>query len=200
MGEFRIIYPLSLSFKIVALAPQIFVRDANGQSICYVKQKLFKLKEAVKVYGDESKSQILCEMNADRIIDWSATYRFSDADGEIFGSVRRKGTRSFWKAHYEIFDEDEVQIASIQEENPMSKVADGILCEIPGGALLSGYFFHPRYLVSSNAGQPLLRLTKQRAMLESKFSIEKLSDLDPVNELRLLMAILMASLLERARG
>ena len=102
------IYPLSLSFKIVALAPQIFVRDANGQSICYVKQKLFKLKEAVKVYGDESKSQILCEMNADRIIDWSATYRFSDADGEIFGSVRRKGTRSFWKAHYEIFDEDEV--------------------------------------------------------------------------------------------
>jgi hypothetical protein len=37
-------------------------------------------------------------------------------------------------------------------------------------------------------------------MLESKFSIEKLSDLDPVNELRFLMAILMASLLERARG
>jgi hypothetical protein len=32
-------FPLSLSFKIIALAPQISVTDAAGQLIGYVRQK-----------------------------------------------------------------------------------------------------------------------------------------------------------------
>ena len=39
-------YPLELSFKIIALAPQIYVKDARGQELLYVRQKLLKLKEA----------------------------------------------------------------------------------------------------------------------------------------------------------
>ena len=45
-------YPLHLSFKTMALAPQIAVTNARGQLIFYVKQKLMKLKESVAVYGD----------------------------------------------------------------------------------------------------------------------------------------------------
>ena len=42
-------YPLNLSFKLLALASQIYVRDANGNLIGYVKQKLLKLKEDINV-------------------------------------------------------------------------------------------------------------------------------------------------------
>ena len=73
-------YPLTLTFKIMALSPQIFVNDVHGKTVCYVKQKMFKLKEAVTVYGDESKSHLLCEIKADRVIDWSAAYHFTDAN------------------------------------------------------------------------------------------------------------------------
>jgi hypothetical protein len=55
--QFPLAYPLSVSFKIVALAPQLSVRDANGNLIAYVRQKLFKLKEAVTVYSDEGQTQ-----------------------------------------------------------------------------------------------------------------------------------------------
>jgi len=49
-------YPLQLSFKIVAFAPQLKVTDANGATVCFVRQKMFKLKEAVEVFTDEART------------------------------------------------------------------------------------------------------------------------------------------------
>ena len=136
-------YPLTMSFKILALAPQIKVTDDAGNTVCYVKQKMFKLKEAVNVFRDQTQQQLLCEIKADRIIDWSANYHFYDTSGETFGSVRRKGVRSIWKAHYEVFDEDGNHESTISELNPMAKVADSFLGELPIVGLFSGYLFHP---------------------------------------------------------
>ena len=47
-------YPIELSFKLLAIASQIYIRDANGQLTGYVKQKLFKLKEDINIFADES--------------------------------------------------------------------------------------------------------------------------------------------------
>jgi hypothetical protein len=52
-------FPLKLTFKILAVAPQITVTDASGQILFYVKQKLFKLKEAITVYSDSSQTREL---------------------------------------------------------------------------------------------------------------------------------------------
>ena len=193
-------YPLKAVFKIIALAPQIKVTDAAGEEVCYVQQKMFKFKEAVTVFSDSSKQSTLCEIKADRVIDWSACYHFFDSSGETFGAVRRKGMRSIWKAHYELLDENDVHVATIQEENPWAKVSDSMLGEIPILGMLSGYLFHPKYLLSSTQGQPCFRVTKEPAFLEGVYRIDKLTESDPVDELRALMAFLMMALLERARG
>ena len=52
-------YPLNLSFKLIVLAPQISVKDANGKEIFYVKQKVFALKEAVKIFSDAKDNNLL---------------------------------------------------------------------------------------------------------------------------------------------
>ena len=44
-------FPLTLNFKKLALSPQISVTDASGRLLFYVKQKAFKLKEAVTVFA-----------------------------------------------------------------------------------------------------------------------------------------------------
>ena len=193
-------YPLNMSFKILALAPQIYVRDATGNTVCYVKQKMFKLKEAISVFADDSKSNLLCEIKADRIIDWSANYHFYDPSGETFGSVRRQGMRSIWKAHYEVFDEAGNPVGTISEKNPMAKVADSVLGEVPILGAFAGYFFHPKYGFTNPAGQELMELEKKPAMWEGKYQINKVHDFDDVDELRVLMSIMMMTLLERARG
>lgn len=193
-------YPLTMSFKILALAPQIKVTDVSGNTVCYVKQKMFKLKEAVNVFLDQTQQQLLCEIKADRIIDWSANYHFYDTSGETFGSVRRKGMRSIWKAHYEVFDENGNHESTISELNPMAKLADSFLGELPILGLFSGYLFHPKYELVDPSNVSRMTLTKQPAMWEGKFLIEKMHDYDDVAELRDLMAFMMMTLLERARG
>jgi uncharacterized protein YxjI len=52
----------------MALAPQLSVTDASGQQVLYVKQKLFKLKEAVNVFADAAQTRQLYTINADRIL------------------------------------------------------------------------------------------------------------------------------------
>jgi hypothetical protein len=192
-------YPLNMSFKILALAPQITITDASDRVIMYVKQKLFKLKEEVQVFSDVEKSRQIFAINADRIIDFSARYNFTDMAGNPLGAVKRRGMKSLWKAHYDIFD-GEIPVFEIQEENVMIRVADGCLSSIPIVGAFSGYLFHPAFLVSRGEIQTVMRFQKMPAFFEGKFIIEPQAELSPVEENRVLLSLIMMILLERQRG
>ena len=192
-------YPLDLSFKIIALAPQLSVMDAHGSVVMYVRQKLLKLKEAVTVYADTQQTQPLYTINADRILDWSARYNFADMQGNNLGAVKRQGMKSLWKSHYDILDGDTV-VMTIQEENPWVKVIDGLVGEIPLIGMFTGYLFHPAYLVARPSGDVVMRLEKKPAFLEGKFAIESKMPLPEKEEKQALLSLLMMLLLERSRG
>ena len=192
-------YPLELAFKILALAPQISVTDASGGLVFYVKQKLFKLKEEVTVFADAQQTRPLYRINADRVLDFSASYHFTDVSGINLGSVKREGMRSLWKAHYNIFEGD-APVMMIREENPWVKVLDGLFSAIPIIGMFSGYILHPAFLVSRIDGTVVMRLEKQPSFFESKFTIRKQVELDEGGETRVLLSVLMMILLERARG
>ena len=192
-------YPLNLSFKILALAPQITITDASGRVILYVKQKLFKLKEEVQVFSDVEKTNQVFAITADRIIDFSARYNFADMAGNSLGAVKRRGMKSLWKAHYDIF-EGEKPVLEIQEENVMVRLADGCLTAIPIVGAFSGYLFHPAYLVSRGETQTLMRFQKLPALFEGKYKIEPQTELNPAEENRIILSLIMMILLERSRG
>ena len=192
-------YPLQLSFKLLALAPQIYVNDARGQLRMYVKQKMFKLKERVTVFADEAQQQPLYHIQADRVIDWNAHYHFTSADGRALGSVRRRGRRSLWSANYEVLHEGEV-VLSIRELNPWAKVGDALFGEIPVVGMFAGYVFHPRYAASAADGTEVLRVTKQAALWEGRYTVEKNGELAPEIEGIGVLSLLMMLLLERRRG
>jgi uncharacterized protein YxjI len=197
--QFPLAYPLTLSFKIVALAPQLSITDANGNLVAYVKQKLFKLKEAVTVFADERQTQSMFTLNADRILDFSARYNFANAQGSPLGSVKRRGMKSIWSAHYDIMDGDTV-VMSIKEANPWVKVIDSFFSELPIIGMFSGYLFHPIYMVSREDGTVVMRLEKQPAFFEGKFLVEKQAQLGEIEEQRVLLSLIMLLLLERSRG
>ena len=192
-------FPLTLSFKKIALSPQITVTDAQGQLLFYVKQKLFKLKEAVTVFADVEQTQPLYTISADRVIDFSARYQFNDTAGNPLGSIKRQGMKSIWKSHYEVYDGEQL-VAHIQEENAWIKVLDGLFNEIPIVGLFTGYLFNPTYLITRPDGTLIVRLKKQPAFFESQFTIEEAEDISETAELRTVLAIIMMTLLERTRG
>lgn len=192
-------YPLQISFKLIALAPQIYVRDAAGQLRMYVKQKMFKLKESVTVFADEAQSIPLYQINADRVIDWSARYNFSAPDGRQLGAVRRRGARSLWRANYEVLRGEEV-VLTLREANPWAKVGDAIFSDIPVIGMFAGYVFHPKYVVQRPDGTEVLHAAKQPALWEGRYTLEKRGELGLEEEGLAVLSLLMMLLLERRRG
>jgi uncharacterized protein YxjI len=192
-------YPLDLRFRLISLGPQINVLDAGGRSVAYVKQKAFRLKEDVEVHTDESRQTLLWRIKADRIIDWSAAYRITDAGGALLGTLRRRGGRSLWRATYVITDSSDQVMGGIHEKDPWTKVLDGLLSIIPILGDFSGYFLNPSYVVSRGDEQ-VLEVRKRPAFFETRFSIEQVSGVDAINEALLVASVLMMVLLERGRG
>ena len=192
-------YPLQVSFKILAIAQQLSVVEPNGNLVFYVKQKAFKLKEAVTVFADQEQTQPLYTINASKILDFSASYQFADRAGAPLGSVRRRGMKSLWKAHYDIYD-GESPVMTINEESAWTKVFDSLLGEVPLLGMFSGYFFHPAYLVKRPDETIVMRMQKQPAFFEGKFIIEKRAEMNEREELRAVLSLIMMILLERRRG
>jgi len=192
-------FPLQLSFKILAIAPQISVTDAAGALQFYVKQKAFKLKESVKVFADAGQTRELYAIDADRVLDFNATYRFTARDGRKLGAVSRKGMRSLWRAQYEITGANG-QALQIREENPWIKVLDGIFADLPLVGLFSGYLFHPAYLVSRADGTQVMRVHKLSAFMEGRYQIDSTVPIAEDEQETVLLSVFMMLLLERFRG
>lgn len=200
-------FPLKLSFKLIAMAPKIYIHDANGQEILFVKQKVWNLKEDVRIYSDSTENLQIFNINADRIIDFSANYNFTDSRTQHpLGKIKRKGMRSIWQSTYLVFDERDTQTHFIREDNPWTKIGDAVLSSVPVVSMFSGYIFHPSYTAYAGTSRddlshPVMRLDKQPAFWEGVFTIEKLDEsLSDEVEQRLLLSMFMMIQLERRRG
>lgn len=195
----RLNFPLQMSFKLLAFAPQFLVQDANAQPVAYVRQKLFKLKEAITVFSNEAQDRKVYEIRADRVIDFSPLYHFTDAEGVALGGIKRHGVRSMWKAGFDVLDNG-VKLFNINEKSVMTRFLDGLFSQIPILGIFSGYLFHPAYLVTRADGTLVAELTKQPALFEGRFSVEQILPVNEREEQQLLLALMMVVLVERTRG
>lgn len=193
-------FPVQFTFKIGTLSNDFLVEDAMGNDIGYVRQKMLKLIDEVVVYDNDLKSNILFTIKANKWIDFSATYTFTNHLGQEIGRIGRKGWASIWKARYEIFDEKANQDLLIQEENGWIKVADAVLSEIPILGLFTGYLFNPSYMVTRPDGTEVIRLKKQPSLVGRRFLLEKLNNFEPGEEERVILGLMMMILMERRRG
>jgi len=193
-------YPLTLRFRILALGQTIEGTDANGAPVCFVKQKAFRLKEDVAVFSDPSQSEQIYRMRADRIIDIGGRYDITDANSMPVGAVKQRGLRTFWRATYDILDSAGSPIGLIHEENPWTKVLDGLIGEIPFVGIVLQMFVNPAYVVEAPVGTPALRVRKRRSLVERRFIVDQLGPTPPALERVVVPAMLMMVLLERGRG
>ena len=196
-------YPIHITFKIWTLSPnRVSVTDNQGKLLFVMRQKAFRLKEAIVIYGDEKLTQPLYEIRADRIIDFSARYNFSDPQGTDLGGIKRQGMKSLWSAKYDIFARlaATTPMMTIQEDDPWIKVFDALFSEIPILGLFTGYVFNPSYTLARASGMNVMKLSKIPGFLSRNFTIQKVDSLDDREEIQAILSILMMIFLERSRG
>lgn len=193
-------FPLDFTFHIGTLSNDFSAVDANGKMVAYVKQKLFKFKENVGVYENDSKANLLYNIKADRWIDFSACYSFSDTTGKEFGKIGRKGWTSLWKAHYEVFDQNKQLKYTIREENAWVKVMDGLVGQIPIINLFTGLFLNPAYLVINGNNETVVRLSKEKSLVGRRFKVSEVKKLNGNDDDIIILSLMMMVLLERRKG
>lgn len=198
MREFK--FPLSFEFKIGTLSNDFVAKDAEGDTVAYVRQKLLKLKEDIQVFEDESKTNQIYRIRADKWIDWSTAYQFTDSEGTNLGKIARKGWASLWKASYNVIDENENHQYSIREENGWVKVMDGLLGEIPIIGMFTGYLFNPTYLVNDLDGRTVARISKEASFWGRRFTVTKEGVFGDDDDDRVVLSLMMLILMERRRG
>ena len=194
-------YPLDFKFKITTLSSDFNITDKNGNYVAYVRQKMFKLKEDVIIFNDETRTRELFRIQANQWIDFNASYSITDLEnGKIFGRLARKGMRSLWKSHYDVLDENNALKYQISEDNAWVKILDGFIGEIPIVGMFTGYFLNPSYTVKDSAGKEYFRLKKMPSLIGRRFQLDRLIDIDDKDESLVVLSLLMMVLLERERG
>jgi len=194
-------FPINFVFNISSLANDFTASDANGHTIAYVRQKLFKLKEDIIIFDNENKTKENFRIRADKWIDFSTAYSITDLNtNKELGKVARKGWRSLWKASYQLIDQNQKLQYNVSEENAWVKVFDSLLSEIPFVGFFSGYFFNPTYVVTNLREEVIVRIKKEASFWGKKFIIEKVKPIDNDDDQRIILGLMMMILLERRRG
>lgn len=94
-----------LKRQVFALTGKFRVFDPSGKLLLFSEQKMFKLKEDIRVYADEAKTQEVLAIQARQILDFSAAFDVVDsATGQKVGALRRKGLQSILRDEWEVLD------------------------------------------------------------------------------------------------
>ena len=95
-----------LKRQAISLAGKFRFYDPMGNLVMFSEQKMFKLREDIRVYSDESKTQEVLSIKARQIMDFSASYDVVDtAMNEMVGALRRQGLRSILRDDWEVLDD-----------------------------------------------------------------------------------------------
>lgn len=176
-----------LKRQVIALTGKLRLYNPNGDLVLYCQQKMFRIKEDIRAYADESMSQELLYIQARHIMDFSAAYDVNDSvHGSRVGVLKRKGFHSMMRDEWEVLNADESQLGILREDSITN-------------ALLRRFFFGrwlpQNYDVLIN-GSRVADIRQQfnlfRYALELDFSMDTTSQLD--RRLGIAAAILLGTI------
>lgn len=94
-----------LKRQVFALTGKFRVYNPAGQLLLFSEQKMFRLREDIRVYADEGKTQEILAIKARQIMDFSAAFDVVDsAANQKVGALRRRGLASILRDEWEILD------------------------------------------------------------------------------------------------
>ncbi len=103
--------------KVLAIANQYWIEDANGGVLGYARQKILAIKEKIPVFSDDSMSNEIFRIQQDQIMDMWGTFSVIDTlSGTCLGKFRRAAISSgIYKDQYLLMDSQGRQVGDVSE-------------------------------------------------------------------------------------
>lgn len=165
-------FPLDFKFHIATISNDFSVTDANGQSIFYVREKMFSFRDKIKVFRNSNKTELLYQLTSNKLIDFQQTFTITNQQGNVIGKAKRKTLKSLWTATFHIYDAQDHHIFTIKERSGLTRMLDGLFGEIPVIGFFSGYVFNPKYVLKDLNGKELMEIRKEPSFFGRRFKLE----------------------------
>lgn len=174
-----------LKKQVIALTGILRIYNVQEQLVLFCEQKIFRLKEDIRVYADETKTRELMNIKARQVIDFSAYYDVIDSLYTTkIGGLRRRGLRSLVQDEWEVFDQKENLIGILKEDS----LRDALLRRFFLGILIPQNY--DLIIGSEQAADYKQRFQLFRYVLDINFQMDNQKILD--HRLGLAAAILLA--------
>jgi len=120
--------------KTITVGNKYWLEDQSGAILGFCKQKLFKLKEDIRIYTDENESQELFSIKQEQIVDaWGKFNVVDTATNTQLGYVKRNIISAFVKDTLELYTTSGQLVGQVIESSTGRALARKYL---PGGALV----------------------------------------------------------------
>jgi hypothetical protein len=120
--------------KVLTVWNKYWIEDQNKNILGFSKQKMFKLKEDIRVYTDEKMQTELFQIRQQEILDIWGTFAVIDTNtNTILGYIRRKALKSsFLWDEWQVLDAHKRPVGGIEEQKGRGLARKFV----PGGKLI----------------------------------------------------------------
>jgi uncharacterized protein YxjI len=95
------IRPVVNQYEVSTLGPD---RKSAGEPVCFVEQKRMKLKEDLRAFADDKKTEEVFRIKAKQVFDPRARYDVTDPDGRPLGQLAKVFGTSLFRSTWRIYD------------------------------------------------------------------------------------------------
>jgi len=102
--------------KVLAITNQYWIENAQNNVLGYTKQKMFRFKEDIRIFSDESMGQELFKIMQRQILDVWGTFAVIDSPTNVcVGMIKRSISSALLEDEYYILDPNGQQIGRVIE-------------------------------------------------------------------------------------
>lgn len=177
--------------KVLTIGNKYWIEDYNGAILGFSKQKLFKLKEDIRIYTDETMSTELFRIQQQQILDIWGTFAVIDSfTNSVLGYVKRKALAStFVRDEWEIYDPNNQLIGGMYESTGRGLARK----YLPGGGLI------PEKITLELQGRPVAEINQQFKIIGDIWEMNCLNVPRYLDRRVLLSFMLLMGMIERGR-
>lgn len=177
--------------KVLTIGRKYYIENGSGQGIGFCKQKMFKLKEDIRIFTDENMTSELLLIKQQQILDFSGTFAITDSKtGQLIGYVGRKGLKSIIRDTWKIFDTSSNEIATVEERS-------GLLAALRRLSNIAKMI--PKKYDMTHKGNPIAEIVQKFQIIGDTWTIT----IEPntnVDRRLIVSAALMMDIIEQMRG
>lgn len=177
--------------KVLTVWNKYWIEDPKGRMLGFAKQKMFKLKEDIRVYTDEKMKQELFKIKQQQILDVWATFAVVDSQSNRpLGYIKRKALSSmFVRDEWEVYNAQNQLVGGLYEEKGRGLARK----YLPGGSLI------PEKMTFKLNNLPVAQIDQQFKIIGDIWDLRGMN-LPPDFDRRVLLGgMLLMGMIERQR-